>query len=239
MSVWGYALLVGAVLIGGTAGLAAPQFRRLGLPLVLAFSGAYLLGVTCLHVLPEAFATRGAGIGLALLAGFFAQLLLESLSQGVEHGHVHAHGSRRAALPVLVGLSLHAFLEGTPLDHLVGTVHEGHEHGHLLVGLALHKVPAAFALAVLLTENGYSRGAAVGLLLVFAAMSPLGSVLAKAGLQGAWLPYLLALVAGSLLHVSTTILFEQDSAGGGHRLGWRKLASVVAGFAAAIATAGL
>ncbi len=87
------------------------------LKLLIAFSGAYLLSITALHLLPEVFIgdDRGAYFGSFVLIGFFIQVMLEYLSEGIEHGHAHTH--RSAGLPVglMIGLCLHAFLEGMPL----------------------------------------------------------------------------------------------------------------------------
>ena len=236
MGVGDVLILAGAVVAGGLAGVRVPTQGRRALHLVLSFSGAYLVCIMALHVLPEAFATRDDGVGLALLTGFFVQVVLERFSGGVEHGHVHVHPGERLALPVLVGLSLHALLEGMPLAVLGAPGHAGHEHEHLLAGLALHKVPAGFALAVLLTVAGYGRKAVWAMLGAFALMSPLGALLAGAFLPPSWLPYLLAAVAGSLLHVGTTILYEADDTER-HRLSWAKAAAVVAGLMAGLLTA--
>lgn len=229
-------VLAGAVLVGGIAGLRAPGLRERGLRPVLSFSGSYLVCVMALHVLPEAFASPAQDVGLALLAGFFVQVALERFSGGVEHGHVHVHPGSRLALPVLAGLSAHALLEGMPLAVLGDPGHAGHDHEHLLVGLALHKVPAGFALAVLLTVAGYGRAAVWAMLGAFALMSPLGALAARAFLPPPWLPYLLAAVAGSLLHVGTTILYEADDTRG-HHLSWVRAAAVGAGMAAGLLTA--
>lgn len=212
------------------------QRAERALDLVLSFSGSYLVCVMALHVLPEAFALGGERVGLGLLGGFFVQVVLERLSGGVEHGHVHAHPGRRLALPVLFGLSTHALLEGMPLAVLAAPGHVGHHHEHLLAGLALHKIPAGFALAVLLRVAGYGPGAVWGMLLAFAMMSPLGAILAGALLPPSWLPYLLAAVAGSLLHVGTTILYEADDTSR-HRLTWGKAAAVTVGLAVGLLTA--
>ena len=236
MSIVEHISLIAAVLLGGFVGLRFPQFRGRYLHLVLSFSGAYLLSITALHVLPEAFAKTSAPPGLAILAGFFLQVLFEQLSSGVEHGHLHVHSGSRVALPVLVGLSLHALLEGSPLALLQDAVHEGHDHNHLLAGIVLHKLPAAFALSVLLAHAGYTRRATWAMLAVFALMSPLGAVLAEAFIPERLVPYLLGLVSGSLLHVSTTILFELDDADH-HRLTFVKTGAIAAGIAVALLTA--
>ena len=53
-------------------------------------------------------------------------------------------------------------------------------------------------------------------------------------LQGGLYAALLGLVAGSFLHVSTTILFETSPE---HTLNWPKLAATLAGLALALAVA--
>ena len=81
-----------------------------------------------------------------VLVGFFIQLLLEQLSGGVEHGHIHAphNATGKFAISVMLGLCVHAFLEGIPLTHFTeyagsAHAHHGHEHNHLLYGIILHK----------------------------------------------------------------------------------------------------
>ena len=229
--------LAASVLLGGFGGLRLPSLRERYLHLVLSFSGAYLLGVTALHLLPEAFAGGAAHVGVAVLGGFVLQLCFEQLSAGVEHGHVHVHPGSRVAVPVLLGLSLHAFLEGAPLGLDAQQLVRGeHLHEGLFLGILLHKLPAGFALGVLLRHAGYGVGATWLGLGVFAAMSPLGAVTLGNAVPGDWAPVLLGVVIGSLLHVSTTILFEVDGAGG-HRLTWAKAGAIAAGIVSALLTA--
>jgi len=228
-------MLFGAVLLGGAVGLRFPQLRGRYLHLVLSFSGAYLLSITALHLIPEAFSDASAKPGLAILAGFFLQVLFEQLSRGVEHGHMHVHEGQHLALPVLLGLSLHAFLEGSPLALMETVKHVGHEHHHLLTGLILHKIPAGFALSVLLAHAGYQRFIVWTLLALFACMSPLGAIIAAEIIDPGHVPYLLGLVIGSLLHVSTTILFELDDEDH-HRLTWVKTSAIAVGIVVALLT---
>ena len=112
-----YAILILSVLCGIVAALKL----RLGEPrrvkLVTAFTGAYLMALTCLHLLPEVFAAKtdhaALSLGAFILLGFFLQVVLDNFSGGIEHGHTH--GS--APIAVMVGLCLHAFLEAMPLGH--------------------------------------------------------------------------------------------------------------------------
>ena len=229
-------ILIAAVLAGAGFGLYAPGLRERWLHLVLSFSGAYLLSVTAVHLLPEAFGAGDARVGLSLLAGFFLQVLFEQMSSGVEHGHIHTHGGRGIAVPLLLGLSLHALLEGTPLAIVEDHVHAGEPHNHLLTAIALHKAPAGFALSVVLRAAGFRVGQVWAMVAVFSLMSPLGALIGATLVPAGLVPYLLGAVVGSLLHVSTTILFEADDEHR-HRLSWPKFGVIVGGIAVALLTA--
>ena len=205
------------------------------LKLLIAFSGAYLLSITALHLLPEVFTgdDRGAYFGSFVLVGFFIQVMLEYLSGGIEHGHAHTH--RSAGLPVglMIGLCLHAFLEGMPLGGGdAGHSHHGHSHSHglepLLMGIVLHKYPVAMVFLAMLLNSGLAKAKAFGLLAVFAAMAPLGTLLSGVEMVGQYNRESLAIVIGIFLHVSTTILFESSE---GHRFNAYKMMAIAAGLA--------
>lgn len=250
MVFWQYLLLFSSVLIGG--GLAfglkgrEDRVRKDYLPLLLSFSGAYLLGIAAMELMPTVFKNAEYHTGIWLLGGFFIQLLLEGLSQGVEHGHVHAHKREGYgyAMSVMIGLGLHALLEGLPLGTVTEMVHTAGEHshvhshgGHLLGGIVLHKIPAAFALGLLLHHSGYSKTFTWACLLVFASLSPIGAALGEAvSIDPVWTNRVLALVIGSFLHISTTIIFEADG-GREHGISSKKFVVVVLGMAVAYFTA--
>ena len=50
----------------------------------------FIIGMSFLHLLPEAFAATPKA-GLFVLLGFVIQIFLEFLSNGIEHGHQHPH----------------------------------------------------------------------------------------------------------------------------------------------------
>lgn len=235
MENWQYLLLLASVIIGGgLSSLGARDRLSRYLPILLSFSGAYLLGIVALELIPEIFGYDVGRPGLFLLLGFFVQLLLENLSQGVEHGHVHAHRNAKTSygIQVMIGLSLHAFLEGIPLAGGGEELIHGHSHNSgqdLIWGIVLHKLPAAFALGLLLRASDYSWWFRLSCLTVFALMSPLGAWVGHELLLSAeWHHNVTALVIGSFLHISTTILFEADGSDH-HRISWKKLAVIVLG----------
>lgn len=222
MALWQYGLLFATALLGGGLALIGGERGKQYLPTLLSFSGAYLLGIAALELIPDVFSVPAGRPGGWLLLGFFVQLLLESFSQGVEHGHIHAHKEAHYgyAVQVMIGLGLHALLEGLPLGARattdMGAV--AYVHGdHLLFGIVLHKLPAAFALGLLLRGSGYSVRFVWGCLAVFGLLSPLGGVVGEIiSINPTWRTRILAIVVGSFLHISTTILFEAD---GSHRHG--------------------
>jgi len=234
-----YALLIFSVFAAALTVLWVKPSDPNKLKLLIAFSGAYLLSITALHLLPEVFIgdDRGAYFGSFVLVGFFIQVMLEYLSGGIEHGHAHTH--RSAGLPVglMIGLCLHAFLEGMPLGG--GDAGHSHEHSHshgvepLLLGIVLHKYPVAMVFLAMLLNSGLGKPKAFGLLAVFAAMAPLGTLLSGVEMVGQYNRESLAIVIGIFLHVSTTILFESSE---DHRFNAYKMMAIAVGLALAAAS---
>ena len=249
MAVWQYLLLIGSVLTGGGAAQYLASQGRQGdarwktfLPLLLSFSGAYLLSIAAMELMPTVFSDPTLHSGVWLIGGFLLQLLLESLSQGVEHGHVHAHdhAAPSYALGVMTGLGLHALMEGLPLGTITEVSGHAHAHAdgdHLLWGIVLHKLPAAFALSLLLRASSFTAFTTWGCLLIFALLTPIGAYLGEIlSIDPLWTNRVLALVVGSFLHISTTIIFEADG-GRAHGISTKKLVVVIVGIAVAYLTA--
>lgn len=240
MVVWQYMLLFLTVLAGGGVAFLIKKYNPANLKLVLSFSGAYILGISILHLMPGVYAQSDTRAGLWILLGFFIQLMLEQLSKGVEHGHVHVHEHGRFAYSIMIGLCLHAFMEGLPL-HNYREFHQlhhgiGHDDNHLFYGIVLHKAPAAFALAILLIWSKLKRSLIWLSLTIFAIMSPLGAFLASLfDINLEMVTNLVALVIGSFLHISTTILFEADE-GHQHKIPWKKMIVILAGLGIALLT---
>jgi len=206
------------------------------LKLILSFSGAYLFAITVLHLIPHAYSDGNTSpeiIGLYILGGFIFQLLLEQFSQGIEHGHIHHHENSGFPLGIMVSLCLHAFLEGMPLV-------AGHQ-SQLVFGIAIHHIPAAFALGSLLLNTRLTKNSIIILLLIFAAMTPLGyltsSFLSNGEISNISQHFdkIMAVVIGIFLHISTTILFESGSADH-HKFNKKKMAAVFLGTALSLTT---
>lgn len=208
-------------LLAGLSALLIPEIKDKKYKLVLVFAGAYLFAVTIIHILPELFsrAANPTKIGLFILVGFFLQQVLEYFTSGAEHGHVHKHSDGHqhkagSAILVLLGLSVHAFLEGSLLAH-PSTIHEHHESKSLLFGILLHKAPAAFALMSILMCQLEKKKMAIIFLTLFSLASPLGLLIGDYYVENNMLStesftILFAIVSGNFLHISTTIVFESS-----------------------------
>lgn len=220
-----------------------PRQRQLSPRLVDAitvFGGAFLLGSCFINLVPhiyvDGFTTPSGHIklGLSVLVGFLIQILLELLTHGVEHGHHHPHHDHHAPIPLtglMVGLCIHAFLEGVPLAHADGDIHTG-----LLYGILLHNIPISLVLVSLFASRQLSTFKAFLLLLLFAIMTPLGSLcgITFLGDDATLRALSMGLVVGILLHVSVSILFVNED----NRTDWWRVLLIVLAFVAAYFTPG-
>lgn len=237
-----YISLFLSVMLSGLSVLAF-RINNRNLKLVLAFSGAYLFALSVLHLIPEIYSGGTKNIGLFILIGFFLQILLEFFSEGIEHGHVHIHKHGEHAFPfaMMIGLSIHSFLEGMPLAESFahGHAHEGAEHdtgSSLLIGIILHNIPIAIALMTMLIDSHIKRSTAISLLVVFALTAPAGALTSNL-ISGStdfvtvYFDRIMAVVVGIFLHISTTILFESNE---NHRFNLMKFITILIGAGVAI-----
>jgi zinc transporter ZupT len=232
MEFWQLILLFGSSLLGGLGIFLFKKDNSNRLKLVLSFSGAYLFAITVLHLMPDVYSSGNPQIGLFILGGFLLQIFMEQFSEGIEHGHIHKHSHKHFVFPlgIMISLCLHAFLEGMPLA-------KG-QHKELVYGIALHHIPAAFALGSVLMENKLSKFSISSLLILFALMSPLGYWLSFEIGQGAignievYFDRIMGVVIGIFLHISTTILFESSV---DHKFNLKKVVAVLLGVSIALA----
>lgn len=134
----------------------------------------------------------------------------------------------------MIGLSIHSVLEGMPI---VEAFDENFRQAFVL-GIVVHKIPIAITLLTLFLHFGMKPGKAFLLLFLFSLMTPLGSLLSRfiqeVTLQdiSRYYRYVMAIVVGIFLHVSTSILFETDET---HQYNYRKFGSVIGGIGMAFA----
>ena len=215
-------LLFASVIAGGFLAEFLNSKKDKSIQLLLTFSGAYLLAISILHLIPEIFSAKNTtSIGLFILIGFLIQIILEFFSKGIEHGHLHKEDT--ISLSVLISLCLHALLEGIPLG---GDLHS-HRHNSLLTGIVLHKIPVSILLMTFFLKSKMPKQKAYSLLILFAFMSPIGVISGNLlALIENYQIEITAIVTGMLLHISTTILVESTNT---HELSIQKILAIIIG----------
>lgn len=237
-----YLLILGGVLIGGVLLPGRKKISHRFIDYMSVFGGAFLFASCFINLVPHIFLegfetpTHHFKVGAAVLLGFIIQLVLEHMTHGVEHGHNHcAHCSseqhHHPIMGLMIGLCVHAFLEGMPLVGHGDEIHQG-----LLYGIVLHNLPITVVMVGLFIGNGYSTMKSLLLLFLFGIMTPLGSIF-----NTYCMPHdhvlqsiVMGAVVGILLHVSVSILFDHEQ----NRFSWMKFALIVVAFVAAYYTPG-
>lgn len=224
-----YILPLLSVLLGYAFALFLKPKNKKNFKLLLAFSGAFLLSLTVMHLLPEVYEAdlhhheghhhnHSSAIGIFIMIGIVFQIILEYFSKGAEHGHVHAHDAiDKMPWLLFFSLCLHALLEGMPISN----------HNHLAYGIAIHHFPIAIILTTFFINAKMNLKAIFVFMIVFAFMTPLGTFLSDS------LPFLKqyyvqisGIVIGILFHISSTIIFESSE---GHKFNLAKLTVIILG----------
>ncbi|WP_439129424.1 ZIP family metal transporter [Polaribacter sp.] len=222
-----YIFLILSVLLGAILVFIIKPSTKI-VRLLLAFSGAYLLSVTILHILPDVYTINSDDtlVGIFILAGIILQSVLESFSKGAEHGHIHIHtDSKQFPSLLFVSLCIHAFSEGLPIHHA---------DSNLLWAIVVHKIPIAIVLTTFLLHTKYSKKTVFLFLFFFALMSPLGILLGdKILFFNSYATEITALIIGVFLHISTIILFETTE---NHKFNLQKFVAILLGILLTIFT---
>ena len=210
-----------AVIIGSVIVLfLSKKAIQINSQLTLAFSGAFLLSITVFDLLPSLYTENIFNnksdqklIGLMIMIGILFQVILEFFSKGAEHGHINADNDKLPWI-LLVSLSIHAFVEGFSirLDQ------------NILYGIFIHKIPIAFIITASLLSTKIKKYKILLFIIFFSAITPLGTFISNNSNQLLKYSFLIdSLVAGVLLHVSTTILFETSE---GHKFNLVKISLI-------------
>ena len=208
-----------AVILGFILATITKNHKSWNTKLLLSFSGSFLLALTLFELLPEVYEHLDTKLaGLIIMCGIMLQLVLELFSKGAEHGHVHMH-SHNTAFPwsLFISLCIHSFLEGFSI----------HDHNDMVYGVLIHKIPIAMLITMFLFQSNYTKGQIAVFLLVFAAMTPLGTFISHTWeAVSNYSQIMNAIVIGIFFHISTTILFES---GDGHKFNFSKFISIIIG----------
>jgi len=214
-----YLLPLLAVIIGVAIAILTKKQKSTYTKLLLSFSGAFLLALTLFDLLPEVYHHIDAKqTGLYIMCGILLQIILEFFSKGAEHGHVHIHkDDTQFPWLLFISLCIHSFLEGFPI----------HQHNDMVYGVLIHKIPIAILITAFLLQSSYSKLQILSFLVIFAAMTPLGTFISNnSSFMSNYVNVINAIVIGIFLHISTTILFES---GEGHKFNLSKLIAICLG----------
>ena len=192
---------------------------------LLILSAGFLITVCVSEVFPEVYETGDHNIGIWIIGGVLLQMILESLTKGFEHGHFHHHHEEKHILPIalMVGMFVHAFLEGIPLSNITDI------SSPYLLGILFHNLPISFILGTFLLGKNFSKFSWF-IITLFALASPMGMLFGNYFNQDLQ-PYFLAVVGGIFLHISSVIIFESNK---NHKMDWRKILLVIAGVGLAL-----
>lgn len=226
MTVLLYALVAALGNVAG--GVAVARGARFGLRLIeglLALGAGFMLSVTIIEILPEAFQRGGNSAALYVLLGY----LLVHLSQHTATQHFHfgeeTHQvSQVAGVSALIGLLLHTFFDGVAIASGFAV---SRELGFLLfLAIFLHKLPEGVTIASLQIAGGRRPSQAIG----SAALLGLATIVGV--LVTDWVSFLavhgLALSGGVTLYVAASNLVPEFQG----KRGWKLPAAFFLGAAA-------
>ena len=214
------ALLILSVLVGVFLGKFFGNREKFAKNLLIVSAG-FLITICLNEVFPQVYAQEHSNIGMWVIGGVLLQMLLENLTKGFEHGHFHHHTEGKNILPLalMIGMFIHAFLEGIPLAN------EQDILSPYLTGILVHNLPISFILGAFLAKNHKFSASALLIISLFALASPLGLILGRY-FNPNWEIYFLAVVGGIFLHISSVIIFESSK---NHNVDWRKIGLVMLG----------
>jgi len=204
--------------------------RNAVLPHGISFAIGALLAVAFWGLLPHAFEAVKpeqfqslSGTVLAGILGFFVleKLLIwrhchygeceahgddEHQQHGRDHGHSHDRGVKSAGAMIILGDSIHNFVDGILItaafltDVQLGIVTS--------LAVAAHEIPQEVGDFAILLASGYSKGKALFYNILASLTTVLGGVLAYFSLDDLHdsLPYFLALAASSFIYIAVADL---------------------------------
>ncbi|MBC7804264.1 MAG: ZIP family metal transporter [Candidatus Parcubacteria bacterium] len=233
MSSLGWIVL--ASLAGGVISVGAAAFalalRAAWIPMLVSFAIGALLGAAFLEVIPHAFENGDPHtVALSILGGILVFFLLEKLllwrhshegheaggheapgpaqvagpAHGPGHGLGHDHG--RSGALIVVGDTIHNFLDGI----LIAAAFLQSTQLGIITALAIvaHEIPQEVGDFLILLNSGYSKTKAFVLNMLSSCATLVGGVLGYYTLQvvTGWTPVLLGIVAASMIYVAVADL---------------------------------
>lgn len=183
------------------------------LHLFIAFGAGVFLGAIFLHLMPDAFSEGPASLTSAMvLSGFILILLAERILFGSHRIHFDedcGHRHEVVGMVAFIGLSVHSLTAGFGLG--VGLLEP--DLGLIIfIAIIAHKATAAFSLSTIFQLARFSRKKTIGLILLFAMMTPLGALISLPfieSLMDVSLAIPTGITAGTFLYVATMDLVPE------------------------------
>jgi zinc and cadmium transporter len=209
------AWILAASVAGGTlsAGLAAVALaiRATWVPMLVSFAIGALLGAAFLEIIPHAFEHGEAHqVAFSILGGIFGFFVLEKVliwrHCHTEHCEVHdQHGNRSGTL-IIVGDTVHNFVDGVLI---AAAFLQSIELGVVTaIAIIAHEIPQEVGDFLILLHSGYSRARALAMNLVSSAATVVGGLVGYFALQvmADFEAMLLGVVAASMIYVAVADL---------------------------------
>jgi zinc and cadmium transporter len=191
-----------------TAALNEEQLRKILLPLV-AFASGSLLGGALLHLLPEAVAAGGPGMGtfVPALAGFTLFFLVEQFLAWHRSHAVDAGAKQPVTYLILLADGLHNFVGGLAIgaSFMVST----HVGIVTWMAAAAHELPQELGDFGILVRGGWRRRQALVANFLSAATIVPGGVLAYYLAADVDVTFLLSFAAGNFIYIAASDLIPE------------------------------
>lgn len=188
------------------------------LPFCVSFATGALLSVSFVGLIPHALEEVGAEsfhtLSMTILAGLLFFFVLEKLvlwrhchhDDCEGHVDVHAHSHKSAGTLILVGDSVHNFVDGV----LIAAAFLTDVHLGIVTALAVttHEIPQEIGDFAILLQSGFSRKKAILYNVISSAATIVGGLLAYFWLADFQpiLPYALAFAAASFIYIAVADL---------------------------------
>jgi zinc and cadmium transporter len=212
--------ILAASFAGGTLSAALAAFslalRASWVPMLVSYAIGALLGAAFLGVIPEAFAKGPPQqAAAAILGGIFCFFVLEKLllyrhchteNCEVHDQHQHAHDHGRSGALIIVGDTVHNFVDGLLI---AAAFLQSTELGILTaIAIVAHEIPQEVGDFLILLHSGYTKARALAINLLSSAATMVGGVAGYFGLQfiAGWESTLLGVVAASMIYVAVADL---------------------------------
>jgi len=196
----GVSFAIGALLAVAFWGLIPHAFEQVKPEQFQSLSGTILTGILCFFVLEKLLIWRHCHYGECEAHG-------DDEHQNYEHKHQgHDHGAKSAAAMIILGDSIHNFVDGILItaafltDVQLGIVTS--------LAVAAHEIPQEVGDFAILLASGYSKGKALFYNVLASLTTVVGGVLAYFSLDDLHdsLPYFLALAASSFIYIAVADL---------------------------------